>query len=42
MMMLENAEAGEVITMTMQVDFEGYGEALLMPIDAPAVYTKVE
>lgn len=42
MMVVKNAEADGAVALAVQMDFEGYGEALLLPIDAPAVYTKVE
>lgn len=42
MMVMENVDVGEEVTVRMQVDFEGYGEKLLLPVDAPAVYTKAE
>ncbi len=41
MMVLEDVEAGETITLKMQADFGEYGEEPEYPVDAPAIYTKV-
>lgn len=40
MMVLENVETGETVTLNTQADFGEYGEEPDYPVDAPAIYTK--